>query len=250
MSDSIEQRDIKPANPPMHATLRAALVAAAQGMPALVAKGGWHDQKKFQHVRHEDVLEHTRNVLLAHGVAVLHGDLKFLQAVPARKDAVLFLWEQSIEAQLVGTGDKLEARVQVMTGPDDAAAAKASTAADRVFLMRLCRLAGGADHEEQRSRGGRREADEQGEVAPDPREQERATAEALKALAHVKLTEESLLHYCRVALGNLDAALATDAQRTRVYEAFEKRCKEARLDARKLVERATAPSDNRRNPKE
>lgn len=241
---------------PTHPTLREALVAAAMGMPALVDKGGWHEQKRFQHVRHEDVLEHTRAALLTHGVVIVHGDLRFVDRVQARGDAALLLWEQTITALHVGTDDKLEARLQVLTGPDDAAAAKASTAADRVFLMRLCRLAGGAEHvpEEKgaRGRGGRREDVDSatGEVLPDAAAQERVTAEALKALAKVELTEPKLGHWAGIALANLDRVRATDAQRSRVWDAFAARCKEARVDARKLVERLTAPSNNRRNPKE
>lgn len=240
---------------PTHPTLREALVAAAMGMPAMVAKGGWHEQKRFEHVRHEDVLTHTRAVLLTHGVVIVHGDLRFVERVEARKESHLLLWEQTIAALHVDTDDKLEARVQVLTGPDDAAAAKASTAADRVFLMRLCRLAGGSEHvpedKSQRGRSQRREdVDEHGEVKPDPAEQARVTAEALKALTNVRLTEESLLHFYRTAAGNLNRARVTDAQGAQVWAAFEKRCKEARLDAEQLAERARAPSDNRRNPKE
>lgn len=240
---------------PTHPSLREALVAAAMGMPALVAKGGWHDQKRFEHVRHEDVLTHTRAMLLTHGVVVVHGDLRFVDRVQARGDAALLLWEQTIAALHVGTDDKLEARLHVLTGPDDAAAAKASTAADRVFLMRLCRLAGGAEHvpEEkgQRGRGRREDVDPNtGEVLPDAAAQERVAAEALKHLAKAEASEEKLLHWARAALGNLEAVRATDEQRSRVWTAFAKRCAEARLDPEKLAERARAPSHNRRTTKE
>lgn len=236
---------------PRHATLYAAIGAAALDMAALVAKAGTHEQKNFSYVRHEDVLEHTRNVLLLHGVVVVHGDLRFVERVQSRGDNSMLLWEQTVSAVHAPTGETLERKVQVATLPDDASAAKASTAADRIFRMRLCQLGGGAEQIEeqrggQRGRGRREEAEER----PDPREQEQATAAALKALGNVKLDEASLLHFYRAALGHLDTARATDAQRDRVWDAFAKRCKEARLDAQQLVERAAAPSSNRRNPKE
>lgn len=229
---------------PVHPTLLEALIAAAMGMPTFVHKGGWHEQKRFEHVRHEDVLEHTRAGLLTHGVVVVHGDLRFVERVEARQGSHLLLWEQTIAALHVGTDDKLEARLQVLTGPDDAAAAKASTAADRVFLMRLCRLAGGAEHVP------RQDVDPNtGEVKPDPKAQEAAVAEALKHLAK-RETEAPLVEWVRIALADLNRACATDEQRARVRAAFEKRCTELRLDAQKLIERASAPSTNRRTTKE
>lgn len=229
---------------PVHPTLLEALIAAAMGMPTFVHKGGWHEQKRFEHVRHEDVLEHTRAVLLTHGVKIVHGDLRFLDRVQARNDSYLFLWEQTITALHLGTTEKLEAKLQVMTGPDDAAAAKAQTAADRMFRMRLCELAGGAEHVP------RQDVDPNtGEVKPDPAAQERAVAEALKHLAK-RETEAPLVEWVRIALADLNRACATDEQRARVRAAFEKRCTELRLDAQKLIERASAPSNNRRTTKE
>lgn len=239
---------------PTHPTLREALAAAAMDMPALVNKGGWHEQKRFQHVRHEDVLDHTRSALLTHGVKIVHGDLRFLDRVQARGDSYLFLWEQTVTALHLGTDEKLEVKLQVMTGPDDAAGAKAQTAADRMFRMRLCELAGGAEHvPEEKPKPGRGRRDDvdpnTGEVKPDPRVQQAVVDEALKHLAK-RTTEAQLVEWGRVALGNLDRVRAPDAQRAQVWDAFAKACGAARLDAKTLAGRISAPSASRRNPKE
>lgn len=254
MSDRVQPPMEPPPRKPVHATLREALAAAAQGMPELVNKGGWHEQKRFEHVRHEDVLSHTRGVLLSHGVKIVHGDLRFVDRIESRQGNHLLLWEQSIAALHVGTEERLEAKLVIATLPDDGAASKASTAADRLFRMRLCELAGGAEHvpedKSQRGRGRREDVDpDTGEVKPDPKAQESAVAEALKHLAK-RETEAQLVDWFHIARGNLDRVSATDEQRTRVWAAFEKRCKEARLDAEKLAERARAPSNNRRTTKE
>lgn len=251
MSDRIQPPMEPPPRKPVHATLREALAAAAQGMPELVNKGGWHEQKRFEHVRHEDVLSHTRGVLLSHGVKIVHGDLRFVDRIESRQGNHLLLWEQSIAALHVGTEERLEAKLVIATLPDDGAASKASTAADRLFRMRLCELAGGQEHvPEEKGKRGRSDVDpETGEVKPDPAAQEKAVAEALKHLAK-RTTEAQLVDWFRVARENLDRVRATDEQRTRVWAAFEGRCNEARLDAEKLSERARAPSSNRRNPKE
>lgn len=234
-----------------HASLREALNAAARDVNGLVEKAGRNSEFKYAYVGHEHVLDHTREVLLRHGVAVIPTHLRFVQSIPFKGDRVLFLWEQTFEVSHTDSSDSLTPSLNITTLASESAAAKASTAADRVMLMRLCRLAGTSDQgESDRELEGRRQAerdraraarasragaDEHGEMKPDTREQEKATAEALAALGRVKLASENLLYFYRTALANLDRVRATREQRDRVWKAFDQHCAKGGIDAADLI---------------
>lgn len=111
----------------------------------------------------------------------------------------------------------------------------------------------GAKPAQQRKTAERRiEYDrETGEVRKPVDKKERAVDTLLRELAGLdKAPEARLATFIGEAVAKLDQVGADEAQRGRLWSAFEQRCKDAKLDARQLMERAPAPSSHRRNTKE
>lgn len=261
-----------------HRTLRAAINAAAMALNGLVDKAGVNTQYDYAYVGHSHVIDHVRETLLAHGVVVLPTDLRFVRVLESRGSG-LFLWKQRFSVEHVHSTERRTAALHVTTLAGEQSSAKASTAADRTFLMRLCRLAGRSDQtdspRQQRGRApamgptasernqgakpatrstrgeSRVEYDrETGEVRKPADKRERAVASLLDELAGLdKAPEARLVTFVSEARAKLDQVVADGSQCGRVWSAFEQRCKEARLDAKELMERAPVPSTNRRNTK-
>jgi hypothetical protein len=253
----VEQRDVQPDNVLQHRSLRAAINAAATALDGLVDKAGVNEQYHYAYVGHSHVIDHVRGALLEHGVVVLATDLRFVQSFESR-NSTLYLWEQKFQVEHEHSADSFEAKVQVTTLPGEQSAAKASTAADRTFLMRLCRLAGKTDQDDgprqqrgrapamgpradERNQGakprstGRQPAhDANGEVPMNATE--RAVAELLAELVGLdKAPAARLSKYFADARAALEKADATEAQRARVWKAFEKRCKDSGHDAKRIA---------------
>lgn len=234
----LNARAATPSRALRHSSLRAALNSVALDLPDLMERAGKSEDRDYAYVSHEHVILHVRRKLLEHGVVVIPRELRFIEPVGA-----MLVWEQSFVVQHEHSAEEQRGSVQVTTATTEQAASRASTSADRIFLMRLCRLAAQSDQgdAQARSRQGVDHDPATGEVRrPRFTDVDMLVAELCGGLATIEGDEVALGKFHGAATGRLDASGATRGQRDRVKRAFVARCKSLGLDAKRAADLSTS----------
>jgi hypothetical protein len=237
-----------------HTSLREALNAVATELSPFVERIGRNTDSGYDNgVSHPVVLEHCRDVLLRHGVVVIPLDLTFermVQMGPDGRDSV-FMWRHTFKVAHTLTKDKESIKLDIASPPTQSASAHASTVADKLLMLRLCRLASKTEPRTEREPGF--DVDEHGEVRQPGnarRGDNKATLiqQLVAALSldvrKVPAEREALIKFWRRASGELGRFYVianNDLRAEPLRTAFDSRCRDAGLVPKEVAEAAFPP---------
>ncbi len=127
-------------------TLAAALVRARRDCPPTVFKAGRNKDQNYRFVGHEQVLvSGARAALLRHGLVLEQQSVEYVGSLlaPSRSgERPVWRWCGTFVLLYGASGEERLYRYEATTQPNDKAAYVASTALDRVALLRVLQLAG------------------------------------------------------------------------------------------------------------
>jgi hypothetical protein len=234
--------------------LHAALHAAVCALLGYVAKDGFNQDQRYRFAGHEAVNATTREALLAHHLTLVPRALRHLAELRfagGRGEQVIWVWEQDFELVHTPSGELLTISQQVTTRAGEKAAAIASTAADRIVLLRLLRLSTVTEEEEpqreerpaparaqhRETRPGASQARKaapaaqvpQGDPQATPRG-ERVVTQLADELTRLVRDRDTLAKFWERARERLAQAQASRGQVQRAKEAFGAKCRALGFD--------------------